>query len=308
MLSPIALFAYNRKNHLNSTIQALQDCNLSNQSDLFLFIDGPPVNATASAHQAIQEVKDFAKNISGFKSLTLIERPSNLGLAQSILQGITQVLQQHQSIIVLEDDMLVGKDFLLFMNEALKQYENVSTVAGISGYSFPIQETKPYFTRTGSCWGWATYKRVWDDFISNRSNLNLDLIDVHERELFNVYDAVYSTMFLQLKQGLIQSWAIEFYVYYFSKKQFFLMPGFNQICNVGFDGSGSHQKHGNFLTDNNSIVDKVTIVFPIEIVEEKPIRTKIQKLYAKGYAKPSKMISFVNKIKSVLLGNEKNNH
>jgi hypothetical protein len=136
----------------------------------------------------------------------------------------------------------------------------------------------------------------------------LDLIATQEQDLFNVCGKVYSDMFLQTKRGIIQSWAVEFYLYYFSQKQFFLMPGVNLIANEGFDGSGVHSKKGNFLTDNNPIRSLSKSAFPPQIKEEKHIRGKIEKLYQQGYAKPSMINSFVNKIKSVLLGNENNNH
>jgi glycosyltransferase involved in cell wall biosynthesis len=305
---PVAIFAYNRKKHLSNTIQALLNCDLAGQSDVFIFIDGPKKNASIEEINAIKEVSSFVHSIEGFKSIQIIEQSTNLGLTNSVAKGISLVLSKAKAVIVLEDDIVVGKDFLNFMNNALVKYENEPQIAGISGYSFPINEHKAYLTRTGSCWGWATYKRVWDDFIKKREQLNLDLIETNEHDLFNVYDNLYGDMFLQTKQGIIQSWAVEFYLYYFSKKQFFLMPGVNLIANEGFDGSGAHHKKGNFLTDNNPIGSFSQIDFPAQIKEEKPIRMKIEALYQKGHAKPSMINSFVSKIKSVLLGNENNHH
>ena len=280
----------------------------SKQTNLFIFLDGPKINATTDELNAINELRVFVKLITGFESIQIIEQTSNIGLSKSIVYGINKVLESHKEVIVLEDDIIVGQDFLSFMNLALKKYENNPKVAGISGYSFPINEQQPFFSRTGSCWGWATYKRVWDDFLIKRNELNLSLISNNEMSLFNVYNNVYSNMFLQNKQGVIQSWAVEFYLYYFSKKYFFLMPGLNLVANEGFDGSGAHKKRGNFLTDNNPIRNLSKINFPHHVVEEKQIRKKIQKLYEQGFSEPSFIISFVNKIKSVLLGNENNNH
>jgi hypothetical protein len=290
------------------TIAALQLCIESKESDLFIFIDGGKPHASQTELQQIKEVKKYSKTVDGFKSVQIIEQNENIGLSKSITKGISHVLQSYKNIIVLEDDIIVGKDFLNFMNEALIKYENEPQIAGISGFSFPINEIEPYLTRTGSCWGWATYKRVWDDFIKKRDQLNLDLIATQEQQLFNVFGNVYSDMFLQTKQGIIQSWAVEFYLYYFSQKQFFLMPGVNLIANEGFDGSGVHSKKGNFLTDNNPIGSCSKIDFPAQIKEDIHIRKKIVKLYQNGYGKPTLINSFVSKIKSVLLGNENNNH
>jgi hypothetical protein len=306
--APIALFVYNRLQHTIKTVEAIRQAIGANESDLFIFCDGAKEKDNVFLQNEITEVRAFVKSIKGFKTVQIVEQKSNLGLSKSIISGVSHLLENNNAIIILEDDIVVGKDFLNFMNNALLKYENEAQIAGISGYSFPINEKQPYFSRTGSCWGWATYKIVWDDFIKKRDQLNLDLIAPQEKSLFNVYGNVYSEMFLQTKQGIIQSWAVEFYLYYFSQKQFFLMPGVNLIANEGFDGSGAHSKKGNFLTDHNPIRSLPESTFPPQIQEEKHIRGKIEKLYRQGYAKPSMINSFVNKIKSVLLGNENNHH
>lgn len=308
MKTPVALFVFNRLERTIKTIEALRKARGAHDTDLYVFCDGANEYESDSQKSKVFEVREFIKSIRGFKTIQIFEHSLNLGLTNSIVNGLSFMLKNNTSVIVLEDDIVVGKDFLNFMNKALIRYENEPRIAAISGYSFPINEIKPYLTRTGSCWGWATYKRVWDDFIKKRDQLNLDLIATQEQQLFNVYGHVYSDMFLQTKQGIIQSWAVEFYLYYFSQKQFFLMPGVNLIANEGFDGSGAHSKKGNFLTDNNPIRSLSESTFPPQILEEKHIRGKIEKLYQQGYAKPSMINSFVNKIKSVLLGNENNHH
>jgi hypothetical protein len=297
LYAPVALFLYNRFEHAQKTVEALLQAHNSENAPVYIFCDGIPDNASSNTINSVAAVRHFAKSITGFKSINIIEHPKNIGLRASILFGIDYVLQSYTSIIIIEDDIVVGKDFLKFMNASLIKYQEEPTIAGISGYSFPIKETKPYFTRTGSCWGWATYKRVWEPFIKARTMLNIDLIEKEELKLFNVFDHLYSNMFLQSKEGLIQSWAVEFYLYYFSQKQFFLMPGVNLIANVGFDGSGAHQKKGNFLTDNNPIQNLPQIIFPAAIKEELYIRKKIENLYQRGYAKPNIMQTLINKIK-----------
>ncbi len=178
--------------------------------------------------------------------------------------------------------------------------EGFANVAGISGYSFPIRINDPFFTRTGSCWGWATYKKVWQGFIKQKNELHVDFIPPEEKQLFNVYDKLYETMFIQNKQAMIQSWAVDFYLYYFLNKLYFLMPGKNLVNNIGFDGSGAHKKNGNFLTNNNLISNILPIELP-NIIEEKPlVRKKIIQLYRHGLTKPTKLKRILNKFKRLL--------
>ncbi len=300
MNAPIALFLFNRVNHAKLTIDALCACPEASASHLFVFCDGPKLKSSESDLQAINEVKTFANQISGFNAVEVVHHQSNLGLSNSIIYGISKVLEANETVIVLEDDILVGKDFLTFMNAALNKYLNVANVAGISGYSFPIKINDPFFTRTGSCWGWATYKRVWQHFIQQKMELHTDLITSEEKQLFNVYDKLYETMFIQNKQAMIQSWAVDFYLYYFLNKLYFLMPGKNLVNNIGFDGTGAHKKNGNFLTNNNPITNILPIELP-DSIEEKPlIRKKIIQLYRQGLTKPTKLKKILNKFKRLL--------
>lgn len=308
MYAPLVIFAFNRPEHLRQCIANVLQCAEAAQTDVYIFCDGAKEHASENELNAIALTQKLAAEASGFKSVQCSINEINRGLSNAVINGVTEVLRQHTHVIVLEDDIFVGTDFLRFMNQALKKYDTEMQVAGIAGYSFPIGETQPYFSRTGSCWGWATYQNVWNDFIMKRKELSLDVLHSNEMQLFNVYKDEYTAMFLLTKKGAIQSWAVEFYLYYFSQKQFFLLPGINLISNTGFDGSGAHKKNGNFLTDNNPIGTLPVINFPMQVKEEPKIRKKIEKLYRKGYAKPTFIRSFINKIKSLLLGNENNNH
>ena len=115
--APIALFVYNRLNHTKQTIAALQQNSLSAQSEIFIFCDDAKNNAGKTA---VQAVRDYIKTISGFKKITIIEREKNFGLAQSIISGISEIIEKFGHIIVLEDDMITSPHFLEFMNEALE--------------------------------------------------------------------------------------------------------------------------------------------------------------------------------------------
>jgi hypothetical protein len=154
--------------------------------------------------------------------------------------------------------------------------------------------------RTGSCWGWATFKSVWTDFIAQRNKIHVNSIQTEEKKLFNVYNSFYENMFIQNKNAQIQSWAIDFYLYYFLNHKYFLMSGKNLVTNIGFDGTGVHKKNGNFLTDNNPIQKLQEIRFPNSIVEIPEIRKKVIKLYKNGLSKPTLINKFNVKLKRFL--------
>src|SRR5689334_19947926 len=115
-LAPITLFVYNRPEHTRRTVEALLKNELAAESDLFIFSDAPK---KPESDESVRMVRDYIHAITGFKSVTIIERDRNWGLADSIIDGVTSVVNQYGRIIVLEDDLVVSAHFLEYMNTAL---------------------------------------------------------------------------------------------------------------------------------------------------------------------------------------------
>lgn len=126
------------------------------ESEHFIFSDGPK-NEEAVAK--VKEVREYLKTIDGFKKITIIERDRNWGLANNIIDGVTEIVNEYGKIIVLEDDLVTSPYFLRFMNEALEMYKDEERVFGITGYAYPIKKDglpSTFFMKDGGCWGWAT--------------------------------------------------------------------------------------------------------------------------------------------------------
>ena len=167
LLAPIILFVYNRLRHTHITVEALQDNELANKSQLIIYSDGAQ---KPSDENSVKKVRQYIHSINGFKDIQIIEREKNWGLANSIIKGVTDVLKNENKVIVLEDDIVTSPFFLRFMNQALEVYEDKHKVMHISGYIFPIDKTglpETFFYRSPSCWGWATWKRAWTHFERN---------------------------------------------------------------------------------------------------------------------------------------------
>ncbi len=116
MTAPIALFVYNRLFHTMCTINALANNLYAKDSELIIFSDGPK---TESYKEHVAEVRNFIRTIHSFKSVRIVESEVNKGLAKSIIEGVTEVLESSETIIVLEDDLITSPEFLQYMNEGL---------------------------------------------------------------------------------------------------------------------------------------------------------------------------------------------
>lgn len=244
MLAPIALFVYNRLTHTRQTIEALQKNMLAIESDLIIFSDAAKTEAQV---EAVGKVRQYIHQIGGFKSVTIIEREVNYGLAKSIIEGVTSIVNKYGRIIVLEDDLIVSSYFLRFMNDALNLYQNEEKVMHISGYMFPIDnESLPetFFLRTSSCWGWATWDRAWKHFNKEPKKL-LKEFSEETVSRFNM-DGAYNfwTQVEQNENGLINTWAVFWYASVFQVNGLCLHPAFSMVNNIGHDGTGENCREG----------------------------------------------------------------
>ncbi|GAB6392747.1 MAG: glycosyltransferase 2 family protein [Treponematales bacterium] len=178
MLAPVVLFVYNRPEHTRKTVEALSKNALAAESELFVFSDAPK---DENASDKVAAVRDYIKTISGFKKITVTEQATNKGLAASIIDGVTETVNRYGKIIVLEDDIVTGKYFLTYMNEALEKYENEKRVMHIAACHTnvrsgdiertPREQTASFFSPVMDCWGWATWADRWRFFMRDPAGL-----------------------------------------------------------------------------------------------------------------------------------------
>jgi GT2 family glycosyltransferase len=161
--APVALFAYRRPEHLRVTVESLRANPEARDTHLTVFCDAA---RTAEQEDAVAAVRAYADTITGFASVTVVKRESNLGLARSIIDGVTRLTEAHGRVIVVEDDLLLSPHFLRYMNDAMALYEGDAQVASIHGYCYPVAEPLPetFFLRGADCWGWGTWHRAWSRF------------------------------------------------------------------------------------------------------------------------------------------------
>ena len=238
--APIVVFTYNRPEHTQRTLNALLINPLANESDIIIYSDSA---RTANHNKAVDEVRSYLSELTGFRSIKVIHRDKNFGLAESIIQGVTEVLQQSEKVIVLEDDMVVSPYFLEYMNEALEQFVDDDRVISVHGYVYPVDIELPeaFFIRGADCWGWATWRRGWEIFNPNGKYL---LDELTRRGLLRSFDfnstSPHSKMLKEQIKGENDSWAVRWYASAFLANKLTLYPGRSLVNNIGNDSSGTH--------------------------------------------------------------------
>jgi len=283
-LAPIVLFVYNRPWHTRQTIEALRENIFAEESELFIFSDGPK---DKDSEDKVREVRNYIKSIDGFRKVEIIERNRNLGLAANIIDGVTRLVNEYGKVIVLEDDIVTSPYFLKLMNEALEFYKDNEKVMHISGYICPIDNKGLpdfFFLKPTSCWGWATWKRAWKhfkkdcDFFMNIFNKEM----IRDFNLNNSYD--YWSQIIANKKGKINTWAIFWYASVYIRGGLSLHPKVSFINNIGHDGSGVHCGR-NERFSWKSLNTSSNFSFP-EIVEEHLEARKRLEVFFKGLKEP----------------------
>jgi len=263
-LAPICLFVYNRLEHTKKTIEYLKKNELANESILFIFSDYPK---TPKESIEVSKVREYIRNISGFKRIVITERKRNYGLAKSVLKGVTKVINKFNKIIVLEDDLIVSEYFLDYMNEALVLYKNEKKVGSISGFLFPLKNessSETFFLNDINSWGWGTWKDRWDLFESNGNKLFFKLKERNMLKSFdNNYSYPYKKMLVNQIKGKNNSWAIRWRASMFLNNKISLYPFKSLTKNIGFDETGVNCNKNNLfdtkITNNKIKVEKLEI-------------------------------------------------
>lgn len=241
-LAPIALFAYKRPEHLTRVIESLRVNPLARVSQLHVFSDGPKHSAD---HPAVKQVRALIRTIEGFAQVTVHERVGNLGLAQSVIEGVTELSRAYGRVIVLEDDLIVAPTFLTFMNQALRRYEDEQKIMQVSGYMFPLAHSErvgsTFLCRVPASWGWGTWERAWKSLDLDSVKLLTLLQDEGRKHEFNVKGAYpYFEHLERQVEGKLDVWGVRWYASMFVRGGLCLYPAQSLVQNIGMDGSGSH--------------------------------------------------------------------
>lgn len=240
MSAPIALFVYARPEHVRRTVESLLRNSEAANSDLIVFSD---VARTSDKEKAVRQVREYVDGIEGFRSLTIHHRPENYGLAKSITEGVSQVLSEHDRVIVMEDDLETSPFFLRYMNEALERYAEDDRVISVHGYIYPVRKPLPeaFFLRGADCWGWATWRRSWKLFNPDGQFL---LDELKRQKLLKAFDFngaySYSGMLQGQINGTNDSWAVRWHASAFLANKLTLYPGRSLVHNIGNDSTGTH--------------------------------------------------------------------
>lgn len=243
-VAPILLFTYKRLDTLKITVNHLQNNDLAEECELYVFSDAAKYEKDAGTVSAIRA---YIKTITGFKKVHIVEAEANKGLAKSIIEGVSYVFERFDEVIVLEDDLNTTPNFLLFMNLCLDKYKNDHQVFSVSGYSFNLGKSAgrsytadAYFLNRGWSWGWATWKDRWQKVDWEVRDYAAFEKNDAERKAFALGGSDLNAMLDKQMSGTLDSWAIRWFFHQFKVKGLTIYPLWSKVFNNGFDKDATH--------------------------------------------------------------------
>jgi hypothetical protein len=240
--SPVLLIVWNRP---NETRQALQAIRTVRPAQLYVAGDGP---RTSDESKLTMEVRELVSEMVDWPcELTTNYSETNLGCRAGVTRAIDWFFAHVSEGIILEDDCVAHPDFFFFCDEMLHRYRHNHQVFHIAGDNTPgveiRQEWSYCFVRYPHIWGWATWRRAWNQYDRNldlwssfRSSDQVDHVFDHQDE-YETWVPIFDTL---RTKGKPDTWDWQWAATCILHNALCVQPVVNLISNVGFNERGTH--------------------------------------------------------------------
>lgn len=225
---------------------------------LFVASDGPRAGRLEEEQTIVKLRHWVLENINWECEVKTLFRDSNLGCGKSVSNAITWFFNSVEYGIIIEDDCVLHKDFFSFAGSLLIKYQHNPKIQFIGGSNFQNDKKRDngsfYFSNYCHVWGWATWKRVWDNYEYNLENMNLEELKVILKNNFTdlkMQNRWYSTL-SQMKLDPLDTWDYQLIYSIWRNNGVAIIPNVNMVSNIGFGKDATHTLNKNSVYANNS--------------------------------------------------------
>lgn len=241
--TPVVLFVYNRADHLKQTLKALNNNRLISKTTLYIFSDGPRCEADTDG---VRKVRDLIRRKNGFRTTEILESETNMGLAASVIGGVTKVFDQHGEAVVLEDDVITSPGWYEFMNGGINFYRENSNIWSIGGYCPPIEfpthyQSDVFLSPLATSYSWGTWGDRWKDIDWDVVDFNDFIRDTDRVRRFCGWNPARLRLLRRTLRNNRSSWAIRWEYAAAKHNCVNLLPTRSRVTNIGYD-KGEHSQ------------------------------------------------------------------
>lgn len=261
---PVLFLVFNRPEPTRKVFQAIR----AYQPDrLYVAADGPRPHKEGEIERCA-EVKEIASKVDWPCQVYTKYREKNLGCGLAVSEAITWFFEMEEMGIILEDDCLPEPAFFPFCAELLERYKYDRRIMQIDGsnYLYNGLESGQYsyhFSKFGSIWGWASWRRAWDLYDIEMSDLQhlitsgtFSHIFEHKEEERTILKELSSIV-----DGRVDTWDYQWTYSKLVQSGLSLIPAVNMIQNLGF---GQMATHTFDINDKRKFVPVGNVSYPLK--------------------------------------------
>lgn len=297
---PVIFIFFNRKQVTMETLEAISKVK---PKKLYLVSDGAREDKENEAKVVADLRNDVEKRIDWECEINKNYAESNMGCKRRVASGISWVFSQEEMAIIVEDDVVALPGFFYFCEELLIKYKDESRIYCISGHKvyddYEI-ENSYIFSRHPNIWGWATWRRAWNQY-------NEDIEDWNKIKQSNVIEnfynqkvaKIYKKLLEKAYTGEVDTWDYIWTADVVKNNGLGIVPKTNLIKNIGFnDLDATHTKGDSPYTFARQDLE-FPLAHPKEIVRNKEYDRLALKQMEKELQGPSIALKVIKRLKRI---------
>jgi len=260
---PVIFIIFNRPDTTRIVFEAIKQIK---PKKVYVIADGPRSNnpdditLCAKTREIVEKIDWDCEKFFNFSD-------NNLGCGVRISSGITWVFERESQAIILEDDCVPCNAFFWYCKEMLERYKDDTRIWAISGNQYNEEAvTTPhsyFFSKYVHIWGWATWKRCWQESdikmekypLLLQQNLLTSLFGTKEEALY--FDKIFEIYFNKGKSEKFDTWDFQFFFASVINSHICVVPTKNLVKNIGYIGTHAEMKnrfHDRPVDENYKII------------------------------------------------------
>jgi hypothetical protein len=267
--TPVVFIIFNRPDLTQIVFDAIRQ---AKPTQLFVIADG---SRFPEESERCQQSRQIIKQVDWDCQVLTNYADTNLGCRKRVSSGINWVFEHVEEAIILEDDCLPHPSFFRYCQELLDYYREDKRIWCISGNNFQDGQCRGngsyYFSNYNHCWGWASWRRAWQQYDHALSNWPTAkdghyLKSILDSELEIKY---WGDIFERLATlGQPNSWAYPWTFTCWQNSGLTVLPNVNLVSNIGCRSDGTHIK-GDSKLANLPVQDIGEICHPSLFVRDR---------------------------------------
>ena len=269
--SPVLFLIFNRP---DTTKRVFEQIRAAKPPRLYIAADGPR-KGSITDEQLCAQTRKITTGIDWDCGVKTLFRNDNAGCKNGVSAALDWFFEHESEGIILEDDCLPANSFFEFCDVLLEKYRTDDRVRHITGCNLQFGkkwgEASYYFSNRTHVWGWAGWKRVWNDYDLHLNNYREANV---LRAMKNIYAddlvaAAWTAIFRDVKAGKINSWAYPLDFCNFFNNGLVIIPNENLISNIGYSQNATNTLDEKSVYANIPLGEITEITHPAFFVPQK---------------------------------------